>query len=206
MKDGEFWYNGRGPQRPQHIKNLPMGNSHNSFKYFLNFCTLRSNFSKKCQGSDFEICGVIDQVDHGESEYEVKTGTESSFQRHFDKKNDFLGFSRANISVAMGVTRPILGAISYVWGLNIPGKFQGRSSRASYICKVSHVGILGISAQHWGGLLPQLTLGPKFLRRYILRNSVYECGKFGFSDSFRFGDMKAPILCFVQWRRRHGHL
>jgi len=84
-----------------------------------------------------------------------------------------LGFSRANISVAIGVTRAIFGAISYVWGLNIWGKFQGHGSRASYICQVSHVGILGVSAQHWGGVLSSAwRLGPKFLRHYILRNSV----------------------------------
>ena len=52
------------------------------------------------------------------------------------KKNDFLGFSRASVSVAMGLTRPIFGAVSYVWGLNIRGNFQGHSSRASYICQV----------------------------------------------------------------------
>ena len=91
MKVDEFWHNGRGPQRPQHIKNLQMGNSRNSFKYFLNFSTLRSNFSKKCQEVVFEICGVTDQVDHGESEYEVKTGTGSSFRRHFGK-TPFSGF------------------------------------------------------------------------------------------------------------------
>jgi len=106
-----------------------------------------------CKGVVFEICGVIDQVDHRESEYEVKTGTGSSFCRHFGKRQ-ILGFSRANISVAMGVTRPIFGAVSYLWGLNIPGKCQDHSSRASYICQVSHVGILGVSDQHPGGLLP----------------------------------------------------
>jgi len=79
----------------------------NSFKYFLKFSTLRSNFWKKCKQAVFEICGVIDQVDHEESECEVKTGTGSSF----------LGFSRANFSVAIG--RPILVAVCYVWGLNI---------------------------------------------------------------------------------------
>jgi len=72
----------------------------------------------------FEICGVIDQVDHGDYEYEVKTGTGSSFRRH-------LGFSRANISVAMGDARPMFGAVSYVSELNVQIKFQGRSSRAS---------------------------------------------------------------------------
>ena len=56
----------------------------------------------------------------------------------------------------------------------------------------------------WGDLLPAASpLGPKFLRRYLLRNSLYERGKFGFSDSFHFGDMKAPILRFVLWRCRH---
>lgn len=154
MKVSEFWHNGRGAQRPQHIKNLQMGNSRNSFKYFLNFSTLRSNFSKKCQEVVFEIGGVIDQVDHGESEYEVKTGTGSSFRRHFGEKPIFWFFSRANISVAMGVRRPIFGAVTYVWGLNIRGKFQGHSSRASYFCQVSHVGILGVSARYRGGPLP----------------------------------------------------
>jgi len=45
MKVGEFWHSGIWPK---HIKNFPMGNSRNSFKYFFNFSTLRSNFSKKC--------------------------------------------------------------------------------------------------------------------------------------------------------------
>ena len=51
-------------------------------------------------------------------------------------KTQFLGFSRAKISVAMGITRPIFGAVYYVWGLNIWGKFQGHSSTASYFCHV----------------------------------------------------------------------
>jgi len=59
---------------------------------FLNFSTLRSNFSKKCQEVVFEIGGVIDQVDHRESEYEVKTGTGSSFRRHFGEKPIFWFF------------------------------------------------------------------------------------------------------------------
>ena len=92
MKVSEFWHNGRWPQRPQNIKNLQVGNFCNSFKYFLNFSTLRSNFTKKYQGGDFEICGVIDQVDHGELEYEVKTGTGSSFRRHFGENPIFWVF------------------------------------------------------------------------------------------------------------------
>ena len=109
MKVSEFWHNGRGPQLPQNIKNFPMGNSRNSFKYFLNFSTLRSNFSKKCKGVDFEICGVVDQVDHGESEYEVKTGTGSSFRRHFGEKPIFWIF--------LGPKCPLL------WGLR--GRYLG---------------------------------------------------------------------------------
>ena len=133
---------------------FPMGNSRNSFKYFLNFSTWRSNFSKKCQGSDFEICGVIDQVDHGESEYEVKTGTGSSFLRHFGEKPIFWIFLGPVSPLLWGVTRPIFGAVSYVWGRNIAGKFQGRSSRASYICQVRACWHFGVSAHVWGGRLP----------------------------------------------------
>ena len=110
---------------------------------FFNFATLRSNLSSKCPEGDFDICGVIDQVDHGESECEVKTGTGSSFRRHFGEKPFFLGFSRANISVAMG--RPIFGAVCYVWGLNIR----------------SHVRILGVLPNIGAASCPSLTPGPK---------------------------------------------
>ena len=75
----------------------------------LNSSTLRSNFSKKCQGGDFEICGVIDEVHHGESEYEVKTGTGSSFRRHFGEKPIFWVF--------LGPISPLL------WGLR--GRYLG---------------------------------------------------------------------------------
>jgi len=146
------------------------------------------------------MCGVIDQVDHGESEYEVKTGTVSSFRRYFAEKPIFWVF--------LGPISPLLwGLRGRHLGLNIPGKFQGCMSRESYICQVSHVGILNVSTQHWGSLLPTASpLGPTFLRHYVLRNSVYESAKFGFSDSFHFGDMKAPILRFIQWHCRHGHV
>ena len=76
---------------------------------FLNFWTLRSNFSKMCKGVVFEICGVIDQVDHRESEYEVKTGTGSSFRRHFGKKPKFWVF--------LGPISPLL------WGFG--GRYLG---------------------------------------------------------------------------------
>jgi len=104
----------------------------------------------------------------------------------------------------MGLARPIFGATSYVLGLNIPGKFQGHSSRASYICQVRHFGILGISDYHLGGLQPPaLALGPVSLQRYIQRNTVYESEKLGFSGLSSFGDMKAQILHLVQWQRPH---
>ena len=51
---------------------------------------LWGQISSKCQEGDLDICGVIDQVDHGETEYEVKTGTGSSFRRHFGKKAGIL--------------------------------------------------------------------------------------------------------------------
>ena len=85
-----------------------MGNSRNSFKYFLNFSTLRSNFSKKCKEAVFEICGVMDQVDHGES-----------------AKTNFLGFSRANISIAMGLQGRYLGPY-----LTFGGKYSEKISRS----------------------------------------------------------------------------
>ena len=143
----------------------------------------------------FEICGVIDQVDHIDYEYEVKTGTGSSFRRHFDEKPIFwvfLGFSRANISVAMGHARPILGTVSYVLGINIRGKFQGRSSRASHICQVRHFGNLNIFAHTRGGLHPPakpLSLN-FFLRHYILCTTMYQHEMFWFSGRFSFGDTK----------------
>jgi len=65
--------------------------------------TLRSYFSKKWAGVIFEICGIIDQVDHGESEYEVKTGTRGSLWHHFGK--------RPNLSVFLGPVSPLLWAL-----------------------------------------------------------------------------------------------
>ena len=104
----------------------------------------------------------------------------------------------------MGRARPIFGAICYVWGLNIRGKFQDRSSRASHFCQVRDFGILGISDYLLGGLQPPaLALGPICLQRYTQRNTVYERGKFGFSVPFSLGDMKAQILHFLQWQRPH---
>jgi len=94
----------------------------------------------------------------------------------------------------MGRARPIFGAMSYVLGLNIRGKFQGHSSRASYICQVRDFGILGISDYLLAGLqAPALALGPTSLQRCIQRNTLYERVKLGFSGPFSFGDMKAQI-------------
>ena len=66
----------------------------NSFKYFFfEFFNFEVKFLEKFKGVNFEICGVINQVDHVGSEYEVKTGTGSSFRRHFcEKKKRFSGF------------------------------------------------------------------------------------------------------------------
>jgi len=120
--------------------------------FFLNFSTLRSNFWKKCQVVVFEIRGVIDQVVHREPEYEVKTGTGSSFGRHFGEKPIFWVFLGPISPLIWGYEADIWGRILRL-GSKYSGKISGRSSRASYICQVSHVGILGVSAQYRGGLL-----------------------------------------------------
>jgi len=52
---------------------------------FFNFRTLTPNFSKKCQGTFFEIVGVFDQVEGVEHEYGQKAW--SGFRRHFGKKS-----------------------------------------------------------------------------------------------------------------------
>ena len=46
-----------------------------------------------------------------------------------------LGFSRPNISIAMGHGRSIFWAAAYFMDLSISAKFQGRSSRASYLSR-----------------------------------------------------------------------
>ena len=58
----------------------------------------------------------------------------------------FLGFSRANISVAMGTARLIFGAVSYISDLNILAKNLGQSSRASYISHGSNFRNFGVSS------------------------------------------------------------
>jgi len=94
----------------------------------------------------------------------------------------------------MGRTRPILGIVCYVVELNIRGKFQGRSSRASYISQVRDFGIFNVFAHIWGGLhAPAKPLGLKFLQRYILRPALYQPGKFWFSAS----------LLLDIWNRRY---
>jgi len=75
----------------------------------------------------------------------VSTG--SSFRRHFGEKPILWVFLGPISPLLWGYEADIWGHILRL-GLNMRGKFQGRSSRASYICQVSHVGILGVSAQH----------------------------------------------------------
>ena len=52
-------------------------------------------------------------------------------------KTENLGFSRSKISVAMGRGRSIFWAAVYFMDLSICAKFQGRSSRASYLSQGS---------------------------------------------------------------------
>jgi len=93
---------------------------------------LATNFSKKCRGTFFEIIGVFDQVKGGEHEYEQKTGTRSSFRRHFGKNQENVVFSQSDISVVMGCARCIFWVVVQSMGRNIYVKFQGRSSRSLY--------------------------------------------------------------------------
>jgi len=62
------------------------------------------------------------------------------------------------------------------------------------------VGILAFQPTYREATCPQLDCcAQNFLRRYRLRNIVKERGKFRFSDSFSFGDIKSSISNLVQW-------
>jgi len=50
---------------------------------------------------------------------EVKTGTGSSFDHHFDKKTRFWGFSGCFITVAMGIRNSMFVAMTSLMGLNM---------------------------------------------------------------------------------------
>ena len=58
------------------------------------------------------------------------------FSLFWQKKTKYLAFSRFFISVAMDDAKSIFGAISYILVINILGKYQRHSSRASYLSKV----------------------------------------------------------------------
>ena len=118
-------------------------------------------------------------------------------------KTDFLGFSRANMSVAMGLTRPIFGAVSYVWELNIRENFKVIAQWHHKFVRWELFGIFGVVAHVWGGRLPP-TWPLRVFWHYILRSTAYETGEFRFSGPFSFGDMKVPTLSFVQqWQCQH---
>ena len=77
-------------------------------------------------------------MEGGEHEFEQKTRTGSTFGRNFcekPKNPENLGFSRSNISVAMGRGRSIFWAEVYFMDLSICAKFQGHSLTASYLCR-----------------------------------------------------------------------
>jgi len=71
----EIWHNGRGPLWPQNIKNLQIGNSCNSFNYFLKFRTL-AHISKMAanttSGSGFNFRFVFFALDLVENEYNIE--------------------------------------------------------------------------------------------------------------------------------------
>jgi len=71
----EIWHNGRGPLWPQNIKNLHVGNSCNSFKYFLKFRTLvhiSKMAAKTTSGSGFDFRFVFNDLDLVENEYNIE--------------------------------------------------------------------------------------------------------------------------------------
>jgi len=71
----EIWHTGRGPLWPQNIKNLLVGNSCNSFKYFLKFRTLAhisKMASKTTSGSDFDFRFVFCALYLVKNEYNIE--------------------------------------------------------------------------------------------------------------------------------------
>jgi len=63
-----------------------MENSRKFLRYFFKFLNFEPKFLKKMSGTFFEIIGVFDQVKGGEHENGQKTGTGSTFCRHFGEK------------------------------------------------------------------------------------------------------------------------
>ena len=86
---------------------------------------------------------------------ENRTGTGSSFWRHFGEKPNFWVFLGPIYWLLWAMRGRNLGPVSYALLLNIPGKFLGHSSRASHICQVRHVGIFGPRGQGGGAGCPK---------------------------------------------------
>ena len=80
-------------------------------------------------------------------------------------KNRFLGFSRANISVAVGVTRPIYGAISYVWGSIFGENFRPIVQGNHTFVRWDLFGILAFSPKFGAATCPQFDPLPNFFWR-----------------------------------------
>ena len=108
--------------------------------YVLPFQRYWPKYRKKCPSDPLDIILVFDKVEGVECESKVKTGTGSSFGRHFGQKPIFWHFLAFYNPVAMGRTWSILGVVSYVSALNICAKGQGHRSRSSYL-------------SHWGPCL-----------------------------------------------------
>ena len=134
----------------------------------------------------------------------MKTGTGSSFRHHFGEKPIFWVFLGPISPLLWGLRRSIFGAISYTWGLNIPGKFQGRSSRASYICHVSFSAFLAFVLMFGAVAWPQLDACVQHfsgVRYYVIEPTNVE--SFAFLARLVLLDMEASTLSFVQWQCRH---
>jgi len=108
-----MWHSDRVPQWPPDIEYLQIQSSCNSFKFF-KFLNSGPKYLEKCRIAILYPCNIIlvfDKVEGVEYEAEVKTGTGSSFRRHFGEKL-ILGIFGLLNPVAMGRTRSIFGTVS----------------------------------------------------------------------------------------------
>ena len=117
------------------------------------------------------------------------------------KKNKFLGFSRANISVAVGNARPVFWAVFYILDIKFWENFN--------VIAQGHHTFLRVDMSefwHFGRCLrpvaPILTPEPWHYipgtMQYTLRTQ-----KLGFPGPFSFGDIKERISSCVQWHCQH---
>jgi len=133
MKVNEFWDSGGWAQRPQNIKKSRVGNFCHLLKNSLNVSTLTPNISKKCPWKFFRDFWLNQPSQGWRTRIWPKTGTRSSFSRHFLGKTNFYVFLGIFSARCYGPERSIFGLISYFMEWNIWRKFQGFGSNIIYL-------------------------------------------------------------------------